>query len=60
MVLKTRLRHIGNGHKSTSALDFGRRLPFCAVLRSAKFPFCEFSAQKQGAFCAPFYHNTQS
>jgi hypothetical protein len=49
MVLKTRLHHIENGHKSTSALDFGwasRSAPFCAFLRC--------SAQKQGAFCAPF------
>jgi hypothetical protein len=44
MALKTRLHHIENGHKSTSALDFGwasLSAPFC-VLR--KFPFCEFSA----------------
>ena len=36
IVSKTRLHHIENGHKSTSALDFGWGLPFCAVLRSAK------------------------
>ena len=65
IVSKTRLHHIENGHKSTSALDFGWGLPFCAVLRSANFlrqieknshfcaDFCR-SAQKQGAFCAPF------
>jgi hypothetical protein len=48
MVLKTRLHHIENGHKSTSALDFGWAFlsaPFCVLRRSA---------QKQGAFCAPF------
>jgi hypothetical protein len=34
MVLKTRLHHIGNGHKSISALDFGlasRSAPFCVL-----------------------------
>jgi hypothetical protein len=44
MVFKTRLHHIENGHKYTSALGFdwaSRSAPFC-VLR--KFPFCEFSA----------------
>lgn len=44
MVSITRLYHIKNGHKSTAALDFGWRLPFCAVLRRSafceNFPFC--------------------
>jgi hypothetical protein len=42
MVLKTRLHHIENGHKPTAVLGFV--LP----------PVLRRSAQKQGAFCAPF------